>query len=134
MSVSTITPRRSKYCDAIGIAMRQLGHATNAEILELLSKNYPGISATTVHRATARMALRGELAMAPSDPTGAMRYDSNVSSHDHFMCERCGRLRDVDMPRELVQILKTQLDGCSVDGNMTLTGRCHRCKKRSEHE
>ena len=133
MNVSTVIPRRSKYCDAIASVVAQLGHATNAEIIDTLRESFPGLSATTVHRATTRMAQRAELAMAPKDLTGAMRYDSNLLPHDHFMCDACGGLRDIQMPRELVEMLENQLDGCTVDGGITFSGRCHVCKKRSEN-
>lgn len=110
--------------------MVKLGHATNIELLELLRANYPDLSATTIHRITTRLYERGELQLAPSGNSNVLRYDSNTMPHDHFMCERCGMIRDADLSTLLrPQIEKAIGEGCSISGSLTVSGICKGCNK-----
>lgn len=132
MSTSTITPRDSKYCQAIAVYMAATGHATNAMILDALRTDFPNLSATTVHRATARLASRGELGLAPSDSHGAIRYDYNTAPHDHFMCSNCGVLRDTDIASEVLPIIETSLEDCHISGRLTISGTCKLCHQKED--
>lgn len=128
MKVSIVTAgRESKYCDAIRSTVALLGHATNAMIIVELRKAYPTISATTVHRATARLAARGELMAAPADLQGAMRYETDKTPHDHFLCTLCGQLRDVDIASEVAALLEEKLVECRPSGRVVVSGVCSRC-------
>ena len=119
--------RQTKYCTEIEEIVKRLGHASNAQILAALHISYPDVSATTVHRATARLAGRGELGIAPVDSGGAMRYDANTVPHDHFLCEHCGLLRDVDIASHIGPLLEDAIEGCRVSGRITISGTCKTC-------
>lgn len=82
--------RKSKYVSGALTHAHQMGHATNFELLESLRSEYPNLSATTVHRVTARLHERGELQLAPTGRENVLRYDANPLPHDHFMCSLCG--------------------------------------------
>ena len=127
--MSDVKARDSKYCRAIVERLMSVGHASNAELLEYLRIRYPNLSATTVHRATQRLAERAEIIAAPVTAQGAMRYDSNTLKHDHFLCRQCDRLRDVNLAREVKPIIEAQLDGCRVGGSITVVGICKECYK-----
>lgn len=130
--METITPRQSKYCTAIKDALTAVGHASNAELLHSLQSFYPELSSTTVHRATARMAARGEIGLAPPDHQGAMRYDANTVPHDHFACTSCSTVRDADVVNAVVPALENQLDGCHISGRLIIYGTCHACTTKKE--
>lgn len=127
-SIATMQ-RQTKYCRSIELALKQLGHATNAELLAILRERYPDVSATTVHRATTRLAERGAIGTAPPSVNGCMRYDANTSPHDHFLCNQCGQLRDTDIKDEVKPILEKAVKGCSVSGRLTISGTCMNCSK-----
>jgi len=127
MQVIAARQRQTKYCQAIELTLQQLGHATNAELLSALKADFPDVSATTIHRATARLALRGIIGVAPADTDGAMRYDANTAPHDHFLCTGCGLLRDTNVKDKLVPILEASIDGCTISGQLTISGTCKRC-------
>lgn len=120
--------RQTKYCDSIEKKLIELGHATNAELLYHLKKIYPDLSATTVHRATARLAARGVICVAPPAHDGSMRYDSNTKQHDHFLCTNCGKLRDADIKDKVIPILESEMDDCHISGRLTISGVCKNCK------
>lgn len=123
----TINQRQTKYCQAIEDVIVTIGHATNSELLALLRKTYPDLSATTVHRATARLASRGTIAIAPPTNDGSMRYDSNTTPHDHFLCVSCGVLKDADVKDKVTPILESSIGDCSISGRLTISGICKKC-------
>lgn len=130
MDVATITTRQTKYCQAIERMLDKFGHATNAQLLAELRMTFPELSATTVHRATARLTERGAIAVAPVAPDGAMRYDANTTPHDHFMCTTCGLLRDTNVIANVAPILKAAIEDCQISGRLTISGKCKQCKEQ----
>lgn len=131
---AVIQIRQTKYCDAIKKTLAIKGHATNHDLLSELRKSYPELSATTVHRATARLAARGEVAIAPATRGGSMRYDANIKPHDHFLCTNCGVLRDTDIKSKITPILEASIDDCQISGRLTVSGICKECIKLSGKE
>lgn len=129
MNNTVIHQRQTKYCQSIESMLDMLGHATNAQLLAELQKDFPSLSATTVHRATARLAERGTISIAPPTQDGSMRYDTNIRPHDHFMCTSCGLLRDTDIKSKVVPILETSIGDCQISGRLTISGTCKQCKE-----
>lgn len=122
--------RTTRYVAAVRTYMHHVGHATNTEIRLALCEEFPGISATTVHRITARLFEHRELQLAPSAHDGAMRYDVNVRAHDHFMCHRCGVLRDAQLDAVIRPLIQDAVgDGCVISGSLTVSGICKQCHK-----
>ncbi len=130
MNNTTSSQRQTKYCQSIEIMLEAMGHATNTELLIELRNTYPNLSATTVHRATARLASRGTIAVAPTSHDGSMRYDTNVVPHDHFLCTNCGMLRDTDVKHRVVPILESAIGDCHISGRLTISGICRQCKEK----
>lgn len=122
--------RETKYTVAVRRAIEQCGHATNGEILALLRGDFPKLSATTVHRTTARLCSRGEIGLAPSTKHNAVRYDANTRPHDHFLCTNCDMLRDAMVSDIVRPVVESAIGGgCSISGNMTISGICKQCHK-----
>ena len=55
----------------------------------------PTISLDTVYRTLGALAARG-LVLRVGAAGGPARYDANTSRHHHFVCTRCGLVRDVE--------------------------------------
>jgi Fur family transcriptional regulator, peroxide stress response regulator len=135
MESSTIRPRTTKYCRAIESYVITAGHATNAEIIQVLRHNFPDMSATTVHRATTRLVERGVLVAAPKSLDGAMRFDANRSPHDHFMCSQCGMLRDTTIGQTVKPIIERSLGAdCKITGELTISGICKSCSRTNRQK
>lgn len=124
--------RTTKYVTEVKKIVRLRGHASNAEILDILRVNYPAVSATTVHRVTQRLYIDGELGKGPKDLDGSVRYDATIEKHDHFMCNLCGHIRDITLPKTCLTIIKCNLDDCSISGPLTVSGTCEQCKNQWE--
>jgi Fur family peroxide stress response transcriptional regulator len=115
-------------------SLDSLGHATNAELLIELRRIFPELSATTVHRATTRLASRGEISIAPPSPDGSIRYDRNNKPHDHFQCQSCGLLKDTDLKDKIIPVLESSIPGCSISGRLTISGVCKICINKSKEK
>lgn len=121
--------RTTKYTQAVQDYIQLKGHATNAEILAHLKHTYPELSATTVHRITARLLERGVIGVAPNAADGSARFDANLEPHDHFACTHCAGLRDVTIDRALLTSLEDELGGCKITGQLLVQGSCSHCAR-----
>ncbi len=122
--------RETKYTQAIIDVLAELGHGTNSDIATKLRESYPDVSDTTVHRATTRLAERGQISVGPRDIDGSLRYDANTEPHDHFICTGCRGIRDIDIAKEIMPIVQEALGGCGVDGRLEIKGLCIHCNER----
>lgn len=125
-----ITSRDTKYSTAILSAIGTLGHATNAELLLQLRTAFPEVSATTIHRATARLLERSKVLEAPVDIHGSMRYDAAITPHDHFICNGCGGIRDIDIADDVIPTVSKALGGCRITGRLVIYGSCEQCLRK----
>jgi Fe2+ or Zn2+ uptake regulation protein len=122
------TIRSTKYCRAIVDYMAVASHATNSELHNHLRGLFPAVSATTIHRATTRLAARGEIQLAPRALDGSLTYDANTKSHDHFQCQVCGMLRDANLREKVVPLVERSIGDCKISGSIVIGGVCRACK------
>ncbi|MDL2363185.1 MAG: transcriptional repressor [Patescibacteria group bacterium] len=127
------TARQTKYVTAVCQLLQAVRHATNLEILQKVQEVYPDVSATTIHRISARLKERGVIGFAPKTTNGSERYDANPTPHHHFMCVSCNRVCDVpDAPeaRAVLRQLKALSKDCAIAGTMTMQGVCKLCANK----
>jgi Fur family peroxide stress response transcriptional regulator len=63
---------------------------------------------------------------------GVTRYDGNVDEHDHFVCESCGEVTDLDSYTPSLDVGAVEREGFLVRTlSTTLIGLCPRCAQRS---
>lgn len=75
-------------------------HLTPAEIFEGLRAAGSAVSIATLYQNLQALSRRG-LVRRIVGPDGAVRYDVNLAPHHHLVCQRCGRLVDVELSRPL---------------------------------
>ena len=109
----------------------KFGHSTNAQLLVESKKQLPDISATTVHRITSRLITRGLLAEGP-ELNGSRIIDANITPHDHFVCEACFGIKDIELPKGLRTSLQKQVSGFLHESRLTIKGDCHNCVHASK--
>lgn len=137
MSVNRIVlSRQTKYSESALDVLKELKHATNLDLLQEIRKIYPEVSATTVHRVSARLRERGVIGCAPKTANGSERYDVNPLPHHHFVCNNCSRVCDVPETDEASNVIK-QLENlskdCAVAGSLTMMGICKNCANKEEY-
>ena len=62
-----------------------------------IRQEFPNISLGTVYRNLALLSDLGEIMKITTDG-GADRFDGNATRHHHFICTKCHRVMDLDMP------------------------------------
>ena len=94
----------------------------------------PTISLDTVYRTLATLNGLGLVRRVAATP-GPLRYDANTAHHHHFVCTRCGLIRDVDdRGLDAVRAPRSAASLGSVESiEVQLRGECDECKRR-EHE
>jgi Fur family peroxide stress response transcriptional regulator len=88
----------------------------------------PTISLDTVYRTLGTLADKGLISRVAAT-AGPARYDANTSRHHHFVCSRCGKVRDVvdpgldaiGVPRGISELGTVEMV------EVQLRGVCHEC-------
>jgi Fe2+ or Zn2+ uptake regulation protein len=105
------------------------GHPTVDELFEIVARDLPRISRTTVYRILEALVDMG-LASKAMHPGAIVRYDVRTETHDHLFCECCGRLfdyADAALPRpELPPETENGFEVTSV--SVLLRGVCADCR------
>jgi Fe2+ or Zn2+ uptake regulation protein len=85
------TRQRRLVYDAVA---RTDSHPTAEWVFERVRRSLPRVSLGTVYRNLQLLVADGRLRMWSR---GRMtRFDADLSAHDHFVCERCGLLLDLE--------------------------------------
>ena len=65
--------------------------------------------------------------------TGSSRFDPNLDTHHHLVCERCGRIADVTADYAEVRVPRGQAHGFTVSRTeITFRGLCAPCTGGSD--
>lgn len=70
-------------------------HPDVETVFRTVRKRVPTISLDTVYRTLSALTERGLIVRVLFTP-GPARYDANPARHHHFVCTRCGLIRDVE--------------------------------------
>ncbi|MGB9903119.1 MAG: Fur family transcriptional regulator [Desulfotomaculales bacterium] len=72
-------------------------HPTADWVYEQARKVIPDISLGTIYRNLGYLKSTGEI-MELNYGSTFSRYDGNPQNHYHFVCQKCGRVFDLDLP------------------------------------
>ena len=105
------------------------GHLNANEVFERARQLLPGISFATVYNSLRYLrneGLIGEVRFG----SACTRYDRNLKRHDHAICNRCGKLVDLELsiPDALIRqaAKRSKFEAGSVE--VTLRGLCPECR------
>lgn len=70
-------------------------HPTAEQILVRVRERLPRISLGTVYRNLEKLRAQGQLRVVNIGP-GVARYDALLAEHDHFVCDACNAVSDLD--------------------------------------
>lgn len=103
-------------------------HPTAEQIYQEIRPEIPGLSLGTVYRNLKLLEELGKIRRVPA-LQGVERYDALCCDHVHFLCSRCGKLRDV--PGIAVDAICGALPleaGTKIEKlDLTITGICPDC-------
>lgn len=135
MRTPAAEPRLAKNYRMIYDLVREQGpgtHLSVAGVYELAKARQPGIGATTVYRALARLRDLGLVSEIDLPGAESAYYEPAGSAHAHFRCERCGKVQDIDYvlaPSVVAELGRKHAADIS-EVSLTLQGRCAACKDR----
>jgi len=127
--------RKSKQREAIIRVLRCATSHPSAEwIYEQVKKEIPNIGLATVYRNLRLLKKAGEVSeMHTSNDTA--RFDGNTAVHYHFLCDRCGKILDLDEPIDAtVETRIARSTGLEVTRHhLELGGLCLECQNLEIH-
>lgn len=100
-------------------------HPTAEWVFRETRKKLPKISLATVYRNLNKLADNGEIVKIE----GVFlkdRYDADITPHAHIVCEKCGAVRDAEIPETLAKNLSEFSSGARFD--LSFKEVCERCK------
>jgi len=107
------------------------GHRSADELVLALRRAGYQHARTTVYNALDDLARAGLLRAAPVD-AGALRYEPAGPSHHHFVCRRCGLIRDVAVADDLASRPLPTIAAAHVDElDVVYRGLCARCAEQA---
>jgi Fe2+ or Zn2+ uptake regulation protein len=110
--------------------VRRRIHATAEEILEAVNRAVPRASRATVYNVVRDLVCAGLVRELSADGR-ASRYDARIERHHHFVCDRCGRLEDVEWfdVAPPVRRLKSLAGHTVREYELIMRGACAACSR-----
>ena len=105
-------------------------HFTVDEVYQRAKVEYPMLSPATVYRNMEQM-VTAELLSHLDLGGSAMRYDTNLEKHHHFVCDRCSKVNDIylDEFHYTIDEDRSSLGHSEInDSTLYLHGICTECK------
>ncbi len=128
--------KRSRQRDAIlSYLMSTTEHPTADMVYEQIRREIPNISLGTVYRNLNQLSEYGMIQKLILDGK-TERFDGNVKEHYHVVCEKCGRVMDLDMqPLSHIDVLAGSAYGGMITGHLVaFTGICKDCLENNDKE
>lgn len=109
-------------------------HPDVEKIYEGVRERVPTISLDTVYRTVGALVDLGLVSRVNATP-GPTRYDANRDRHHHFVCTRCGLVRDVyDADLDGINVPEeTNALGTVESVKVQLRGICKDCTRKENH-
>jgi Fur family peroxide stress response transcriptional regulator len=124
--------RRSRQRDRILEILRDTkSHPTAEWVYARMRRESPHVSMGTVYRNLGQLVEQG-LVRRISFGAAVDRFEANVASHHHFVCDRCGAVTDLSVPvddsltRKLAQAAGVKADRHEI----RLYGICAACARK----
>jgi len=122
-----ITPQRLAVYEVL---LKSYNHPTVEEIYEEVKKMYPYVSLATVYRTLETLEKIG-LVKRVCFWGNSARYDANICEHHHLICEKCGRIEDIDLEQKLA--IPESLQGFKTDSySVNIYGLCPNCQSNRQ--
>ncbi len=118
-----ITPQRIAVYEVL---LRSKEHPTVEEIYNQIKEKYPYVSMATVYRTVEILENIG-LVKKVCYWGNSTRYDANLEEHHHFICIKCGSIRDVSFNGNIN--IPREIDGYTINSvAVNMYGICPSCK------
>ncbi len=122
-----VTPQRLAILEAV---VSTAEHPTADEIYRSLQKSHSTLSLDTVYRTLWMLNDLG-LVDTVSARRESVRFDANQNHHHHFVCIKCGKIRDFEDQSLNAIVIPPQIEqfGTASSMHVEIRGLCTECKK-----
>ena len=128
--------KKSKQRDAIlSFLESRTDHPSADTIYTHIRKSMPNISLGTVYRNLSLLCELGQIVKLPCDDK-IDRYDCRVTPHNHFICDKCGCIVDLEMDSidYIKETASENFAGQISSYSVFFHGTCERCLNELEDE
>ena len=101
-------------------------HPSVDVIYSHLLPKMPTLSRTTIYNTLELFREKSAIRVLNLD-NKITRYDGKTTEHAHFVCRRCGRIYDVEIPDEIYEQLNKLPDHLVEQTDVNYTGVCAEC-------
>jgi Fe2+ or Zn2+ uptake regulation protein len=124
-----VTPQRQAI---FRLLEGDLSHPTVESLVDRARSDIPTISLKTVYQTVHDLEALGEVRVLDLG-TGSVRVDPNVEDdHHHLLCTACGRVRDLPVDFEGLNVpIRYRRDFTVDDVQVIFRGRCDGCPDRT---
>ena len=118
--------RQTSQKDIILDALSYLNHPTAEELLDSIINKQGSFSKATLYRNLAQFIKDGKVEKVNLGED-AVRYELACGFHYHLMCNKCGKVDNLVLPKPLS--LPGRLMGYEIEGhNLVFKGTCSKCQ------
>jgi len=121
-----ITPQRRAI---LNLLEGNTAHPTAEAVYRDLQATMPDVALATVYNTLNELAKVGLVNTLAADGDGAVHFDPNTTEHAHLVCLTCGRIFDLPVNPQALELAEAQLDGFRVlRRQLTYYGTCPDCQ------
>lgn len=127
----TAAYRYSRQREQLFVLLRETkSHPTADWLFQQLKKEFPRLSLGTVYRNLTVLIKQGLVKKIHYGSTFD-RFEANLQPHSHLICEKCGKIADIDLPRtrNLTRLAAAKTDFAASWCKIDFFGLCGRCRK-----
>jgi Fe2+ or Zn2+ uptake regulation protein len=119
-----VTPQRQRIFAALH---DNPDHPTAEAVYAEVSSEMPTISLRTVYQTLNDLAAMGELVQLDLG-TGSARFDPNLDGHHHLVCDRCGKVLDIEADTGALEVPAERRQGFVIETTQVVfRGTCADC-------
>lgn len=121
-----VTPQRLAIYNVL---YNSVEHPSAETIYKALEASHPTMSLATVYK-TLDTLKKSELIQELNVGEDSFRYDANVDSHPHMICNKCGQVIDLhtDSLNKIAEMVQNETDFEIESVNVFFYGKCSDCK------
>ncbi len=103
------------------------------DVYKMVQEDIPNISLGTVYRNLKQ--LEAHHLIQTIRDKGVLRFDSDLSDHQHFLCDSCQQIYDLSLPvLDFVQSIEKKMGHKITGYELRLTGICQNCLETYNEE
>ena len=121
--------KHSRQRDAVLTFLKSTtSHPTAEDVYTVVRQEFPKVSLGTIYRNLNLLVDQGDLIRIRCGD-GVEHFDATVETHNHFICQSCGKVQDVDweLRSDIDQVAEKCCSGKVEGHELYFYGTCNQC-------